>query len=259
MAYMFLLFSVSSFNDVLNGRKKAVLIRIAHVGATGRDPIRGVCENDYICKSIPTTSENEPTLLRYLSCKEGKPTLESTRIKNVDFSKPTDFHADPLIYALRIKEGKSKLILSLTYGENDVEPKRIWYNFVKEKRWGWSTDNVEAYVLFNSTFTVHNLNIQLIHGGFKAVMSNPLGCFGASTPPKYCLEFQVDENTKDGILERVQVNPHWIRGDFENENISALDFILMMVGNESSWFFSLPIAPPPLYFIAQGCPKTEKS
>jgi len=159
---------------------------------------------------------------------------------------------------LKEEGGEAKPILSLTYGENDVEPKHVWYNFVKESKWGWNTSNVDAYILFNSSFYVKyvkNVPIQMIHGGFKAVMWNPLGCFKASTPPDYCLSFsQVDKNLKSRIPERVQVNPHWIRGDYENEDISDYyGYILMIVGDDkieddkSSWFFSLPIAPHILY------------
>jgi len=241
----------SSFDDVLNKRKEAVLIRIAHVGATDKDPIQGWCRNDHICIFIPTSSD-EPTCLRYLSYSKesGKAAAEALPIQNM--VKPRCLHADPLIYALKKEKGagEKKLILSLTYGEDDLEPKYVWYKFVREKN--WNTDNIDAYVLFNSSFIVQDgIGIQLIHGGFKATMWNPLGCFKA--PQNYCLQFRVNEHQKSEILERVQVNPHWIRGDYEDEDVDENNYILMILGDKEkeNWFFSLPIAPPLLYFLAQ--------
>jgi len=236
---------VASFKSVLDGGKKATLIRIAHVGGTEEDSIVGVCE-DHICSFIPTSGD-VVTCLRHLK-KEGVVILSLN--KGSDLGKPMCLHADPLIFALK---GGNKAILSLTYGENDVEPKYIWYKFVREKN--WDTNNIDAYILFNSSFIVQDdIVIQLIHGGFKAAMWNPLGCFKASTPPKYCLTFpQVDEHLRDEVLERVQVNPHWIRGDYEGEDVDENNYILMILGDKEkeNWFFSLPIAPPLLYFLAQ--------
>jgi len=251
---------VASFREVLNGGKKATLIRIAHVGASTEDPFVGTCEkvlekHEDACIFIPISS-CEATFLRHLAKNMPTPII----VNNKPLEGLLCLHADPLIYA--VKGGR--LILSLTYGEDDAEPKYIWYNFVKEKKWGWNTSNVDAYVLFNSSFIVKDdIDIQLIHGGFKAVMWNPLGCFKDSR--NYCLQFQVDEHQRSRILERVQVNPHWIRGDYENEDVSDFrGYILMIVGDDkieddkSSWFFSLPIAPHILYPYVYCRSKEEK-
>jgi len=247
-----------SFRSVLGGGKEAVLVRIAHVGATIRNyiivdnqPIIGKCGDDYNCLFVPIPGDVSTCLLYLVKNEPRRLHIQKGQQKE-PIKLPIDLHADPLIYALKEEGGEAKPILSLTYGEDDAEPKHIWYKFVKDK--GWSTNNIDAYVLFNSSFIVQDsIDIQLIHGGFKAVIWNPLGCFKASTPPDYCLQFpQVDEHLRSRILERVHVNPHWIRGDYENENVDKNEYILMIVGDDkSSWFFSLPIAPPPLYFLAQ--------
>jgi len=247
-----------SFRSVLSGEKKAVLIRIAHVGATISNSIVidnqlviGKCGDGYNCLFVPIPGDVSTCLLYLVDRKELRRLYILKDQQKEPIKLPIDLHADPLIYALKEEGGETKFILSLTYGEDDAEPRHIWYNFVKERE--WSTNNIDAYVLFNSTFIIQDgIDIQLIHGGFKAVMWNPLSCFKASTPPEYCLQFpQVDEHLRSRILERVQVNPHWIRGDYKDENVKKDDYILMIVGDESSWFFSLPIAPPPLYFLAQ--------
>jgi len=86
------------------------------------------------------------------------------------------------------------------------------------------------------------MDLQILHGGFKATMWNPPGCFEASAPPEYCLPFpQVDKQLRSRMLERVQVNPHWIQGDYVNESVSDFGRYILMMGNESSWFFSLPM------------------
>jgi len=175
------------------------------------------------------------------------------------------FHADPIIFVQR--NGDSEIVPSITYGENNAEPWYIWIDWLK----AWlgdqqvNTSRVDAYVFFNSTFEIEDdfitsfkstkggekLELQLIHGGFKAIAWNDLSCF-IEGEREDCLTF---ENVDfDAVRKRVMLNPHYLRLEDRTEG-----GILMIVGDENSWFFSLPIAPPPLYFLAQGREKINLS
>jgi len=249
-----------SLKEALSGRK-IILVRIAHVGESNKGFMRKIYSATPETVFVPISSGDEPNeypnargfykCIKYIGAGGFEP-------RCVDNFPDKALHADPLIFA---KSG-DRHIESITYGENDVEPKILWYHLIKEMR--LDTSKIDAYVLFNSTFRIADeecMDLQILHGGFKATMWNPPGCFEASTPPEYCLPFpQVDKQLRSRMLERVQVNPHWIQGDYVNESVSDFGrYILMMIGNESSWFFSLPIAPPPLYFLAQGSEKIVRS
>jgi len=189
------------------------------------------------------------------------------------------FHADPLIYYAKMEseykyhekaceatESIRDVQLSATYGENDVEAEVAWLKTLVDNK--LDVTGVDAYVIFNSTFYIDDLNIdlQMIHGGFKALHWSHLGCYiGSSTSDLYC--FDIPSDSRNVVKSRVLLNPHYIRyqeykrrcGEKCERECFNEEAVLMIVGDETSWFFSLPIAPPPLYFIAQGRVKKEKS
>jgi len=257
------------------------LIRIAHIGSLGY--AEGVFRPNHKIVFIPITGEEYEAgfigesgdihrlVVDPLCCakaKEGK-CFTGT---------PALFHADPLIYYAEMEskyryyektcektENLKDVRLSATYGENDVEAEVAWLKALAENKLG--VTDVDAYVIFNSTFYIDDLNIdlQMIHGGFKAWHWSHLGCYiGSSSSGLYC--FDLPSNSHK-IVERIRLNPHYIRyqeykkwyGEKCVRECFNEEAILMIVGDESSWFFSLPIAPPPLYFIAQGGVKKRKA
>jgi len=218
---------VESLQGVLNGKKRAVLIRIAHVGISGCGHCENIYQDTQKCYFVPTT-EDEESWKKFKKVKywvnSGQDTqcLESTIC--------CGFHADPLIFAQAPNVG---LVKSITYGENDVETMLAWLD-IPFKQFGEETpkNSVDAYVLFNSTFLMrdYGISFQVIHGGFRAKDWNDISYFRNNA-------------AQNPGINGVTVNPHWIRGDDEG--------VLMIVSYEDyeeTWFFSLPIAPPPLFF-----------
>jgi len=275
-----------SFKNVLKENKRALLIRVAHVGSLGY--MEGVFEPNHRTIFIPIIGEeyeagfiSESGNIHQLfidplcraKAKEGK------RFRGI----PALFHADPLIYYAEMEseykyyektyeetESIRDMQLSATYGENDVEAYVSWLEALVENK--ADTTNVDAYVIFNSTFYIDDLNIdlQIIHGGFKASHWSPLGCYiDSSRPDLCCFDPPSDIHV---VKNRVSLNPHYIRyreyvknGEEWERACFNEEATLMIIGDigdksdKGNWFFSLPIAPPPLYFIAQGRAKTEKS
>jgi len=256
-----------SFKNVLSEKKRALLVRIAHVGSLGY--AEGVFKSNHRIVFIPAIGEEYEAgfigesgdvhrlVIDPLCCAKAK---EGKRFTGI----PALFHADPLIYyaemeseysyhekTYEVKESIRNVQLSVTYGENDVEADAAWLKVLIRNR--LDTTDVDAYVIFNSTFYIDDLNIdlQMIHGGFKALHWSPLGCYiDSSVSGLGCFAFLRNIHNVNEVINRVQLNPHCIRyqeyrGCFNEETI------LMIVGDENSWFFSLPIAPPPLYFLAQ--------
>jgi len=238
-----------SLKEALNGNKM-VLIRIAHVGESGEGFMRNIYSAMPEAVFVPIQDEPDPNAQGFYRCAEY---IGAGVFRPRCADKNEVLHADPLVFAKR----ENAIIESITYGENDVETKLLWYHFIEWKR--LDTSKIDAYVLFNSTLRIADeecRDLQILHGGFKAIMWNPLGCFKDSAPPNYCLQFPQVNVHRSKILERVHVNPHWIWGDYEGEDVNKYSYILMILGDKENWFFSLPIAPPPLYFLAQS--KKEK-
>jgi len=240
---------VQSLKRVLDEERQAVLIRIAHVGLTKKD-IEKVrlenreckaifyCENVYQynqrCYFVPTIGDASG-IEEFKKVEFWVDSKQGVQCRELTFS--YGFHADPLTFA---QTPKGVLVKSITYGENDVETSLAWLNLPSEE-FGEVTPgkSVDAYVLFNSTFNMRNYGVfQVIHGGFKAKDWNDISYFKENIEP----------NENDGPIS---VNPHWIRGDDKG--------VLMIVGDEKTWFFSMPIAPPPFYFYAQRYRKVKQS
>jgi len=220
---------VQSLNDVLSGDKRAVVIRIAHVGGY----CKGVFSGRQECIFMPITGDDKQ--------KEPYSKVEYVGVSNEHNKRwKYGYHADPLIFA---KKPDGELVRSITYGENDVETMAAWIDLWSNERGEVDVSKIDAYVLFNSTLRMddYKKGFQVIHGGFKAEIWGDISCFKDSK--EQCPKFDFRS-----VADRVEVNPHWLRGDS--------DGILMMVGDSESWFFSMPIAPPPLYFLAQE--KEEK-
>jgi len=229
---------VQSLNDVLSGNKRAVVIRIAHVGRDGH--CKGVFSERQECIFVPITGD----------CEQKEPYSEVEYIgvsnehnKPWKYGYPYGYHADPMIFA---KKPNGELVRSITYGENDVEPMIAWIDLWSNERGEVDVSKIDAYMLFNSTLCMddYKKKFQVIHGGFKAEIWGDISCFGDGK--EQCPKFDFRS-----VADRVEVNPHWLRGDS--------DGILMMVGDSERWFFSMPIAPPPLYFLAQKKKKIEAS
>jgi len=222
---------VQSLNDVLSGNKRAIVIRIAHVGKRKGQPLgycKGIFSKRQECIFVPITGDDNYSEVEY----EGVSNEHNKRWKY-------GYHADPLIFA---KKPNGELVRSITYGENDVEPMIAWIDLWKKKE--ADVSKIDAYVLFNSTLRMfdYKKKFQVIHGGFKAEIWGDISCFKDSKGQCPKFDFR-------SVADRVEVNPHWLR---KNENSG----ILMMVDDSERWFFSMPIAPPPLYFLAQE--KEEK-
>jgi len=234
-----------SLNDVLSGKKRAVVIRIAHVGKGGH--CKGIFSERQECIFVPIIDKKE-----YYPEEEYYSEVEYVGVSN-EHNRPRRkkyaFHADPLIFA---KKPSGELVRSITYGENDVEPMIAWIDLCsKEGKVDVSEIvkhvKIDAYVLFNSTLRMDDYygeEFQVIHGGFKAEIWGDISFLRG-----YKEQYPGDLRS---VADRVEVNPHWLR---KNENSG----ILMMVGDSERWFFSMPIAPPPLYFLAQGKEKIEAS
>lgn len=224
---------VQSLKDVLSGNKRAVVIRIAHVGEDGH--CKGIFSERQECIFVPITGDDEQ--------KEPYSKVEYIGVSNeCNSCWKYGCHADPLIFA---KKPNGELVESITYGENDVETMIAWIDLWREKGVDASKE-VDAYVLFNSTLCMddYKKEFQVIHGGFKAKIWGDISCFRDGK--EQCPGFNFRS-----VADRVEVNPHWLRNDDSN--------ILMIVGDSERWFFSMPIAPPPLYFLAQGKKKIEAS
>jgi len=250
---------VQSMKGVLEGKRQAMLIRIAHVGLkTGQKELvedkgyyEGIsnkqihsCEHIYkaqqTCYFVPIIGKSnedkgEHSKVGYL-VNSGRSTQSPT------ITYEYGFHADPLIFARISNEENKDLVESITYGENAEETMLAWLEIpfmdFDEETPG---NSVDAYVLFNSTFYMadYGIDFQVIHGGFKAEEWDDISCF------RRCSELK-------NYRHRVEVNPHWLRRDSNR--------ILMIIGEESTWFFSMPIAPPPFFFkTGQGYDKLIKS
>jgi len=246
---------VESFKKVLNEEKRFLLIRVAHTGLRKKDvkDPRDLSK----CRSIDINESSKEDYCLFKPIES----IENVKIKylsnNTILNQPSyegGYHTDPIIYYAYVEKGSEistkNLSTSITYGENDVEPLYLWLKIVQERC--LSGEDIDAYVLFNSTFYIEELKaaFQIIHGGFKALMWNPISCYDPQRYGGYCLRFPHIKISSFNILRRVWGNPHWIRGDHECEDVRYIhSIILMIIGDESSWFFSLPIAPPPLYFL----------
>jgi len=231
-----------SMQGVLSGKRRAVLIRIAHVGLTekgGRsvEKENPQCKKIFYCEKVYEAQQRcyFVPIIGVENAREYFGNVEywvnsgqGTQCSTLKYS--YGFHTDPLIFA-RTSDGR--LVESITYGEDDVETTLAWLE-IPFKEFGEETprNSVDAYVLFNSTFYMedYEIDFQVIHGGFKAEEWDDISCF------RRCNELK-------NYRHRVEVNPHWIWRDSYG--------ILMSVGDEKTWFFSMPIAPPPLYFKAQ--------
>jgi len=239
---------VQSLQGVLNGEKRAVLVRIAHVGLKTDEKqlindeqilrVVNVCENIYqanqTCYFAPIIGDEKDRERFKVGYFVNSERSTQSPILTYEYG----FHADPLIFARR---PNGELVESVTYGEDDPEPRCLWLRDPSDHCGNFAPKNkTDAYVFFNSTFVMrdYGIDFQVIHGGFKAEGWKDISEFREN----------IDRNK---YRDRIEVNPHWVRGDDEG--------ILMIVGDVGTWFFSMPIAPPPFYFIAQGDRKVKQS
>jgi len=255
-----------SLKEALNGNK-IVLVRIAHVGESEEGFMRNIYSSTPESIFLPKRSEGKPRdypyaqgfyrCIEYVGAGKYKPRcVKEKKFPNIVF------HADPLIFA----RSGGTLIESITYGEDDAETRYIWRDWIKQQI--TDVSNVDAYILFNSTFRIidkkSTSRLQMLHGGFKALAWNYLSCIFKEIKGN-CLSFRSFKEVSEAeIRERFGPNPHTLRitedeveREWRERRIIYTD--LMILGNKESWFFSLPIAPPPLYFLAQGPDKIEWS
>jgi len=216
-----------SMKSVLDGSEKQVLIRIVNVGATRRDLDRVSSSNNvsvrelHFCENVLTSSVKCFFLPSTATGGQSEPYLRVGYVASAEgfsqFTYKRGFHADPLIFA---EDDSGNIVASITYGDESREMRYLW---------GKSREpGVDAYLLFSSFLYLRDYRnrILTIHGGLKA--------------EAWC-ELRNCE-LEEEVLKRIRLNPHVLRGDREG--------VILVAGGTESWFFSVPVAPPPLYFLA---------